>query len=128
MGTARWGRAGSPSFSDTNARSVGGTPSTSSADTNSQTTGGLAYNASASDIQAALEKLAGIGTGRVGVAAASGGFHVTFTGDLGHQAVPLLPADAGELVNVSLLSYHQDTRELDLNLAICTILSIPKPS
>src|SRR5258708_23607397 len=100
MGTARWGRAGSPSFSDTNARSVGGTPSTSSADTNSQTTGGLAYNASASDIQAALEKLAGIGTGRVGVAAASGGFRLHLTRDPRHQAAPLLPSHPRPLANL----------------------------
>src|SRR5258708_14958381 len=124
MGTARWGRAGSPSFSDTNARSVGGTPSTSSADTNSQTTGGLAYNASASDIQAALEKLAGIGTGRVGVAAASGGFDVTFTGDLGRQAVPLLTSAPGQLVYISLLSHHQGTGPAGFNFYTRTSASL----
>ena len=61
------------------------------------------------------------------MAAATGGFDVTFTGDLGDQAVPLLTADAGELVNVSLLSYHQDTGELDFDFDIGTSVSIVKP-
>jgi len=61
------------------------------------------------------------------VATASGGFDVTFIGDLGDQAVPLLTADASKLVKDTLLVYDQSTGELDFNFDLGTSVQIARP-
>lgn len=60
-----------------------------------QTTPAIAYNASAADVQAALESLPAIGSGNVSVSGNNGGpWTVTFQGALGYQGVELLTASS----------------------------------
>lgn len=62
-----------------------------------QTTNALAWNAAAPAVQAELASLASIGGtgGTVAVTATSGGYNVTFGGDLADTIVPLLPTGSG---------------------------------
>jgi hypothetical protein len=58
-----------------------------------QTTGAIAYNATAADVQSALEALSNIGVGDVAVTGNAGGpYTVTFQGVLGATDVPQLTA------------------------------------
>lgn len=58
------------------------------------TTTPLAYNATATDVQAALETLGAIGSGNVQV---TGAYTVTFVNNLGTQIMPPITADATNL-------------------------------
>lgn len=58
-------------------------------------TGNIAHNASATDVQTALEQLSTIGTGGVTVSGSAGGpYTITFADQLGAQNVDLLVAEA----------------------------------
>lgn len=64
-----------------------------------ETTGAIAYDASAADVQAALELLSTIGEGQVSVTGpASGPWVVEFTGTLGYTDVLALTGDGTNLV------------------------------
>lgn len=66
----------------------------------SQTTSGIAYNASAGDVESALEALSSIEEGEVSVSGGPGPgtpYVVRFTEGLGKQDVDLLVADGGNL-------------------------------
>ncbi len=124
-----------PTFSDSGAAGTAGAPPASDSNstvTLSQTTAPLAYNADAAAIQAALEALGAIGPGNVSVSGSAGSFLVTFQGNLGMQAIPLLTADASGLAYVPsgqlpLLVYDPTTGELDFNFDIGTSVQISRP-
>jgi hypothetical protein len=65
----------------------------------------LAHDASADQVQSALESLPSIGAGNIAVNQTSSGlnpvFHMVFTGSLGNQDVPELTADGSALVGSS---------------------------
>lgn len=62
------------------------------------TTSAVPYSASAADVRAALENLAGIGAGNVAVSGAAGGpWTLEFVGDLRFTTVGLITADASAL-------------------------------
>src|SRR5262249_33855242 len=69
-----------------------GTSGTFTLTFNGQTTSALAFNASSSDVQAALQALPTIGSGNVSVSAVGGGYTVTFTGALAGFDQPMLTA------------------------------------
>lgn len=64
-------------------------------------TAALAYNASAAVVQAALEALANVGTGNVGVALASNVYTITFQGALANQDIPTLTLFSNSLTGGS---------------------------
>lgn len=64
------------------------------------TTAELDFNATAAEVEAALEALSTIGAGNVAVAKALGVYTVTFQGDLGALAVGALAIDANTLEDV----------------------------
>jgi hypothetical protein len=65
---------------------------------NLATTSPLAYNATAAQIQTALQSLASIGAGNVAVSGATGGpYTITFQGALASQDVPSMTADGSAL-------------------------------
>jgi len=61
------------------------------------TTEAIAYNATAEEIQAALEGLTTIGSGNVTVTGSDGSWSTTFTGDLANQRVNMMEIDGTEL-------------------------------
>lgn len=64
-------------------------------------TAALAYNATGAVVQAALEALANVGTGNVGVSLSGAVYTVTFQGDLANQDIPLLTLYANGLTGGS---------------------------
>ena len=91
------------------------------------TTTPLAYNASASDVQAALEALDTIGPGNVSVSAISGGYRVTFQGALANTDVDPIAADATKLTKDDLISFDAAAGEIDFNFALAFSASLTQP-
>ena len=91
------------------------------------TTTPLAYNASASDVQAALEALDTIGPGNVSVSAISGGYRVTFQGTLANTDVDPIAADATKLTKDDLISFDAAAGEIDFNFVLAFSASLTQP-
>lgn len=68
---------------------------------NGQPTAAVAHNADGPTLQAALEALANVGAGNVGVSKASNVFTITFQGALANQDVPLLTLFSNNLTGGS---------------------------
>ena len=92
---SEWLAAATNSFTDTGAAGTLGTPPLTATAFVHQTTpvGGLQWNASAADVQHALELLPGIGTGNVAVTKNDDVYVIRFQGTLSDAA--LLPLTAG---------------------------------
>src|SRR3989441_3589706 len=95
---------------------VGGSSGQYQLDFGDETTSGIAFDASAGDVQTALEHLPSIGTGNVAVSGGSGTYTVHFQGTQGHQ-------DADQLAPEGNLGDRDNHRRPKLKIHLKPLLA-----